>query len=595
MLDCLKKLKRKNTENSSYGESVDQDSQELEYSDGNPKLRNGNCKTSRKKIAIISISIFLAVSLAIILAVVLTRDKTTKVDEYQETQYNLNVKTTITSYVNDQASSTHDNLDVTILALDMKGDKYSLMVVNGELTDQEQENKLGQAPPGLFMSFDVSKSGEILETRYIKANFTNEISTLLTGIIQAFVVDQDSEFDVESECKKTKKGSNKCTNNSKHKQSGKTMFQRKGTNEEFGEDEEEKFEHTSKTWVGKNGKLEKSEINGKYQMKYKSKDSEGQMDFDLKAEVIVVSSKKLTKEQVKELKEIDSKLPEVDEETEYKTKTLVNDVSYGEKSDEVPDLPDYINSDSNLTRLLSESDDQDRLLFDKSFSYLYFSVFQVPFYINTRMYSGIDYLKKSWVCGIHRFKFSTTEVKLLNTDFCISSNFVKAGQKFTIPAWSQLAVVRAYLTTISFSVFTINLNSTVTVTSLPTVETYYNTYRNVVTKMNVAAFITVSVSGEATSGSSKGGVTLNAYMKTNVNDYMVGYLRPFYAYNYLDKSFQGEYQIWVQYLTVGKNCFDILTVSMCVPDVQYSDQVTLVKKTVAYQYYPEQLLFSTSF
>ena len=41
MLDCLKKLKRKNTENSSYGESVDQDSQELEFSDGNPKLKIG--------------------------------------------------------------------------------------------------------------------------------------------------------------------------------------------------------------------------------------------------------------------------------------------------------------------------------------------------------------------------------------------------------------------------------------------------------------------------------------------------------------------------------------------------------------------------
>ena len=591
MFNCLK-----SPSTSNQSDEINQDSQVLECDHGKTIPRNGLCKTSKKKFIIGSILIFLAISISVILAVVLTRSETTNVDEYQETQYTLKVKTTMTSHAKDEASTTHDELDMTIFALDMKGEKYTLMILNGAFNDKPQESNLGEAPPTLFMSFDVSKSGEILESRYFKANFTDEITTLLSGIVQAFVVDQDSEFDVESECKKTKKGSTQCTRNSKHKQEHKTMFQKKGKNEEFGDDEDEKLEHTSQTWVGEHGKLEKTEIKGKYQKKFKNQDGEGQMDFDLKAEVIIVSAEKLTSVQVNELKEIDSKLPEVNEKSEYKTKTLINEVKYDETSDEEePDLPPYLSTNLNQSRELSQSDDQGRSLFDNSFSYLYFSTFEIPFHINSRMYSGYDNTYKFWTCGVHRFKFSTLEMMLLKTDFCISSNKVIPGLKFTVPAWSQSLTLKAYLTQVKFSIFSVLLYSTVTVKSLPTVQTYLNTFGNVVTKMNIAAAITVSISGQSTNGVSKGGVTLNSLMKSNVNDYMVGYNSPFYAYMFVDKSFQADYQIWVQSLTITKTCYNILTVNMCFPDVKYSTIAYLVKQTVAYQYYPEQLLFSAVF
>lgn len=563
--------------------------------DSSTPIRKNLCGKSKRKIyLVVGISVFIAVALTIILAVVLTRKENSHVDDYQETQYVLKVKTTITSKLGSQKSSNHDEVDLTLFALDMKGDKYSLMIVNGIFSNDAKDSNLGDAPTDIFMSFDVSKSGEILETRYVKDKFTEENANLLTGIIQAFVVDQDSEFDVESECKKTKKGSTQCTKNSKHKDGKKSMYRKSGKHEEFGDDSDESLEHTSKTWIDHNGKVEKSMIQGLYSKVYKGADSEDQMDYEMKAEVVVISSEKLTAEQVKLLNEVDQKLPQVSEKTEYKTKKMLNEVHIEQNNEVQDDHPPSISTDSKLARQLNVTEEHGRSLFDYSFSYKYFSFFDTPFYLNSRMYTGYDSSYKFWTCGIHRFQFSTAEVKLLSTDFCISSNRVLAKPRYAITSWAQVLTVNAYVTKINFSIFTINLYSSISVNNMPYVETYYNVYGNSVTKMNIVASITVSVKGEATIGLSRGGLMLNSYMKSNINDYMVGYNAPFSAYMYLDKSIQGDFQVWVQYLTLGKTCYIFLGITICVPQINYSSAVTLAKMTYAYQYYPEvNLLYAT--
>ena len=74
----------------------------------------------------------------------------------------------MTTCIGDQKSSTHDNFDLTLFGLDMEGDKYSLMAVNGVFTEHTESNNLEDAPPEIFMSFDLPKSGEILESRFFK-------------------------------------------------------------------------------------------------------------------------------------------------------------------------------------------------------------------------------------------------------------------------------------------------------------------------------------------------------------------------------------------------------------------------------------------
>lgn len=86
---------------------------------------------------------------------------------------------------------------------------------------------------------------------------------MLTGIIQSFAADQDSEFEVDSSYKKPKAGSSQCTKNSKRKEGKKIVFKKKGDHEDSKEDE--KLEHTTETWVNKQGKLEKIQLNGMFQ------------------------------------------------------------------------------------------------------------------------------------------------------------------------------------------------------------------------------------------------------------------------------------------------------------------------------------------
>ena len=515
----------------------------------------------------------------------------TKVDEYEETQYSIKVNTEITTKVGTKTTTTNDELDLTIFGLDMKGQEYNLMIVNG-IESEDSDKSAYSAPADLFMSFDVSKNAEILESRYFQEKFSNETVTLFSGIIQGFVVDQDSPFEVDSECKKTKKGSTECTKNSKKKEGKKTYFKKYGKSQEDTEDSEEELEYTSKTLINEHGKIEGSKIEGKFSKKYNNQGGE-QFDFEVKATIVVVSSKKLTKEQIKTLNEIDKKLPKVECESEQKQKKFINEVNEEPNEYDDSELPESLSDVSHIKRSLSRDDE--RSLFDNTVTYKYFTFYDIPFYLNSRMYSGYDSSYKYWVCGIHRFVFGSIEMKLLNTDFCISSNYVRASSRTAYTKWSQKASLKAYIYTVKFSVFTISLYSQVGVNNVPYVESYYNTYGNTVTKMNVVATISVSVTGEASVGVAKGGVTFTNSMKSNINDYMVGYTSPFAAYVYLDKSFEGKFQIWVKYLTLSKSCYTVFGIKFCIPSVKYSDKVSLFSETYTYKYYPEVQLFYSAF
>jgi hypothetical protein len=444
------------------------------------------------------------------------------------------------------------------------------------------------------MSFEVEKSGKIMESKYFEDKFTEETVTLLSGIIQAFVVDQDSPFDVESECKKTRKGSTECTKNSKNKEGKKTVFKKYAENQENLPDSEETLEHTTKTWINQEGKIEKSQIQGKFAKKYKSEEGEETMEFDLKADVIIVTSEKLTADQIQELNKINKLLPEVKSEHECKKKTEINELDEEENNSSETDLPESLSSPSQLGRMLTE-DHEGRSLFDNTITYKYFSLYDIPFNLNSRMYSGYDNNYKYWVCGIHRFVFSSIEMKILNTDFCISSHGVQKLSRTKVSKWAQKGKLKAYIITVKFSIFTVGLYGEVAVDNTPYIESYYNTYGNTVTKMNIVASISVSVTGEASVGVAKGGITFTTKMASNINDYMVGYTSPFAAYLYLDKSIEGQFQVWVKYLTVSKTCYTIFGIKICLPDIKYSDKVSLYKETYAYQYYPEVQLFTSSF
>ena len=548
----------------------------------------------RKTQSLTSKSIFiviLACTSAIILTVVLswyfTRNDNSKVDEYQETQYLIKVETEITTIVGTKTTSTNDIIDMTIFALDMKGQKYNLMIVNG-IESEDSGGSADSNPADIFMSFDVSKNGEILESRYFQDKFSNETITLFTGVIQAFVVDQDSEFEVDSECKKTKKGSTECTNNSKHKEGKKTLYQKYGKSKDETEDSNEYLDYKTKTLINEHGKVEGSKIEGKFTKKYKNQGKE-QFDFEVKTNIIVISSKKLTEEQIKTLNEINKELPEVECESEQKQKKVINEMTVEPNEFDDSELPESLSDSLHHQRSLSKDDE--RSLFDNTISYTYFSSYDLPFYLNTRMYSKYDSNYKFWVCGIHRFVFGSIEMQLLNTDFCISSNKIKKVPRTVVSKWSQKASLKAYIYIVKFSIFTINLYAEVSVNNVPYIEAYHNSLRNMVTKMNVVASISVSVTGETTVGVAKGGVTFTNLIKSNINDYMEGLFTPFYAYFSLDKSLEGQSQIWVKYLTLSTNCYIVFGITFCIADVTYSSKASLFTETYAYTYYPVQQLF----
>ena len=186
-------------------------------------------------------------------------------------------------------------------------------------------------------------------------------------------------------------------------------------------------------------------------------------------------------------------------------------------------------------------------------------------------------------------------MKLTSEDICLSSNMVNPSSRKALTKWSLKSSLKAYIYTIKFSIFTIKLSAQVSVNNVPYSETYYNTYGNTATKLNIVASVLVSVTGEATVGVAKGGVIFTNTMNSNVNDYMVGYTSPFSAYVYLDQSFEGKFQIWVKYLTLSKKCYTVFGVKFCVPAVKYSSKVSLFTETYAYKYYPEEQIFYSSF
>lgn len=217
------------------------------------------------------------------------------------------------------------------------------------------------------------------------------------------------------------------------------------------------------------------------------------------------------------------------------------------------------------------------------------------------MYSGYDSNYKFWVCAAHRFQFSTVNIKILNNDLCISSNGVSVAAKTSLPSFAQSTTVNAYLTKIKISMFTINLNSNVVISSMPYIETYLNTYQNTVTKLTIESNFSISISGESSSGSSTVGITYKNTLKSKINNFMVGNQSPFAGIMSIYKSIKENYQIWVINYHKNKICFDFLGSPICInKSYNFFDSVLRRKKvqfdqTNGYQYFPEEIIFSAQF
>ena len=110
---------------------------------------------------------------------------------------------------------------LTFFALDMVGDKYRFLLTNASTQESHFNSTQGELKSDYFMYLEIeSKTGKILEARYNNESNVN----LYTGIMQAFVVDQDSEWEYSYQCKKTYKDGQECSKNSKKQANGYTLF-----------------------------------------------------------------------------------------------------------------------------------------------------------------------------------------------------------------------------------------------------------------------------------------------------------------------------------------------------------------------------------
>lgn len=554
-------------------------------------------RTTKKKILIFGVPILIIASVTTIICLVILKDKLNQkahVDEYQETQYTLDVNTTIQSKVGKEYTSSHSQMQITIFALDMEGDIYRLMIADGAFSNQGDNFTLNSAPSDIFMSFKGTKNGEILQTNYNKSFISNENANFLAGIIQAFVVDQDSEFEVNSKCKKSQKGSTQCTANNKINEGKSTLFKKQSQKDSKAEISQEKYKFTSKTWIN-NGKIQKSSIEGVFLKKFNLDISEIELEFNMKADIKVVSSSKLNKDQLTVLNRICNQLPETELDNKMKKKETINKIIESKKKEFDSNLPSSLFDNSLLGRQLVEDDEHRRKLFDTIVTDFFFSLFQVPFNLTTRMLSGYDKYYRYWFCPYHAFKFGKIELTATNGYPCISSHQVLTSPMVYVPSFAQNASFQAYLSTFNLGGLTINMSAFVRVESTPYIQSYFNVYGDTVTKFLIMNKITVIVAGNATDGKAKVGANISCLVKSNITDYMVGSYFPFSAHMYIDKSIQGNVSVSFQFVTNTRKCYDFLGTPFCVKEMKSTDALVLYSQPLTYQYFPEYRVFYSRF
>ena len=557
---------------------------------GEVKMKS-KCFLSRKKKIGLLLLILVCLSLVIILPILYFMKGETKVEEYKETQYNLLVSSEITVLSGSKSSTTYDKFNVIFFALDMIGDKYRILLTKGSFEEESFNSSSVPLKPDYFIYLELeSRTGKILEAKYKKDFYDENSINMLIGITQVFVVDQDSEWEYSTQCKKTGTKTNQCTHNSKKNDGASVMFQRKQSSSDNSDDNAE-FEHTSSTWVDKDGKVEKSNIGGWFS-KVVDDENKEKINFNVSASVVILSRSKIARDNLDELNYIVEALPVGNQSTSSNRLEAgeYHQIQNTPDDDEPKEIPNLMKPDD---RMLADNDD--RMLFDQVVSYKYFNFYSIPFYLNSRLYSSTDSNGRAWFCGIHRFEFGGISLKLLKTDFCLSSNLASISSKKKISDWATEGSQTVYLYKQTFSIFTFKLYGKVKINNTPYVQVYYNTKGNTVTNVIVETKISVSVTGEASAGVAKGGLTFSNSMTSNINDYMVGYQYPFSAFVSLDRSLDFTFEIWVKYLKLGSSCYTLFGIKICLPTFKYSSSVTLYKEKFDYKYYQPEFIFSLAF
>ena len=546
---------------------------------------------------VVSVMVFLALGITL-LVIFLTRPDT-KIQEYKETQYEALVRTNVTVFSGNRSSTTSDSFYITFFALDMVGDKYRFLLTNASTQESTFNSTQGELKSDYFMYLELeSKTGKVLETRYKKTSFDESTVNLLTGIMQVFVVDQDSEWEISYQCKKKYKDGQECSKNSKKQVPGYTLFERKESSSDRHSDSDADFEHRSTTWLNKEGRVEKSSFNGWYSKSLEKSKSEEKVSFNVSAIAEIISENKLSNSNLNELKKILRELPHVRQSPDY-TKTNYNTFHNDETPDEEDnepeeDIPENLIKE-NTQRSLTSREENGRSLFYETNSYNYFSFYAIPFYFNSILYSSYDENGKAWFCGIHRFEFGDISAKLIKKDFCLSSNGVSPMKRKKIKKWKQEGSAKAFLFRESFSIFTFSLYGKVKVKNTPYISTYYDTNYNLTTKVEIISKISVSVTGEAKVGVAKSGLTFKNTMESNINDYMIGYSSPFMTGVSLDKSLEANFEIWIKYFTLGSDCWMIFGIQLCLPTIEYSKKKTLYEEIYHYTYYDRVYIFQSEF
>ena len=279
--------------------------------ESSPRLKKQKIWSTMKcKIMLAGFIIVVTICLGVILPIMLHKGST-KVESYKETQYNLAVKTDITTTIGNLTTITHDDFRVTFFAVDMKGEKYRLVLSKGSFGNSEGQASLGSAPSSIFIYLELnSKDGKILLSKYNETALDEYTINLLLGIAQYFVVDQESSWDVSMECKDKYANGQGCTYNSKKKENGKTIFKKYERSQDSGVNENDMlFEHTATTEVDEKGKVRRIETQGTYLKKVGSDGKSSDIEFKLEAHIEIMSESKLSKDKIQELYKIVKDLP----------------------------------------------------------------------------------------------------------------------------------------------------------------------------------------------------------------------------------------------------------------------------------------------
>lgn len=133
------------------------------------------------------------------------------------------------------------------------------------------------------------------------------------------------------------------------------------------------------------------------------------------------------------------------------------------------------------------------------------------------------------------------------------------------------------------------------VDNTPYLEVYLNKNRNTVANLLVQSKVSISITGEASSGKAKCGIEFKNKMTSDINDYMIGDRSPFTAYSTVQKTLEGSFEIWVKNAKVDSDCYDIFGVEFCVDGVAKSDKKTIFYSELDYEEYPSVTLITENF